>query len=170
MDNYLLNGHIMQCKVIPKDKVHPQLWVGANRKWRTVPRDQLAKAQHNKVHTTANLQLLDSGELMFCVSSQKRTEEEREAASKRLLRKQNQKKRKLEELGINYDIDSVGYVCLVPINSYSLFSHLIPFRKKLQRRHSRVDQSHSRTSLTYIPSLQPVSLTVLSRPTAPYST
>ena len=49
MDNYLLNGHIMQCKVIPKDKVHPQLWVGANRKWRTVPPEQLTRAKHNKV-------------------------------------------------------------------------------------------------------------------------
>nr|GAT60872.1 predicted protein [Mycena chlorophos] len=26
MDNYLLLGHILRCKVIPKDKVHPELW------------------------------------------------------------------------------------------------------------------------------------------------
>ena len=49
MDNYLLMGHIMTCKVIPKDKVHPELWVGANRKWRVVPTYRLAQAQHNKV-------------------------------------------------------------------------------------------------------------------------
>lgn len=50
MDNYLMNGHLMQCKVIPKDKVHPQLWVGANRKWRAVPMEQVVRAKHNKVH------------------------------------------------------------------------------------------------------------------------
>ena len=50
MDNYLLMGHILTCKVIPKDQVHPELWVGANRKWRPVPRDRLARVSHNKVH------------------------------------------------------------------------------------------------------------------------
>ncbi|RXW20368.1 hypothetical protein EST38_g5477 [Candolleomyces aberdarensis] len=87
MDNYLMNGHIMQCKLIPKDKVHPQLWVGANRKWRTVPPDQLTRARHNK----------------------KRDETEQYAAARRLVKRQNQRKRKLEELGINYNLDSVGY-------------------------------------------------------------
>lgn len=49
MDNYLLMGHILTCKVIPNDEVHPELWVGANRKWRVVPNYRLAQAQHNKV-------------------------------------------------------------------------------------------------------------------------
>ena len=49
MDNYLLMGHILTCKVIPKDQVHPELWVGANRKWRPVPRDRMARVAHNKV-------------------------------------------------------------------------------------------------------------------------
>ncbi|KAI0279761.1 hypothetical protein BGY98DRAFT_933059 [Russula aff. rugulosa BPL654] len=26
MDNHLLMGHILTCKVIPKDDVHPELW------------------------------------------------------------------------------------------------------------------------------------------------
>lgn len=49
MDNYLLMGHILRCKIIPKDQVHPELWVGANRKWRTVPKDRIARVEHNKV-------------------------------------------------------------------------------------------------------------------------
>ena len=49
MDNYLLMGHILTCKVIPKDEVHPELWVGANKKWRAVPKDRVARVQHNKV-------------------------------------------------------------------------------------------------------------------------
>lgn len=53
MDNYLLMGHILTCKIIPKDKVHPELWVGANRRWRVVPTYRLAQAQHNKVSSFA---------------------------------------------------------------------------------------------------------------------
>ncbi len=49
MENYLIMGHLLQCKVIPKDKVHPELWVGANRKWRVVPRARVERVTHNKV-------------------------------------------------------------------------------------------------------------------------
>lgn len=52
MDNYLLMGHILQCKLIPTAEVHPQLWVGANRKWRVVPRDRIARVKHNRVRLT----------------------------------------------------------------------------------------------------------------------
>jgi nucleolar protein 15 len=49
MDNYLLAGHILRVKLVPREHVHPQLWVGANRKWRVVPRARVARVQHNKV-------------------------------------------------------------------------------------------------------------------------
>ncbi|KAI0671896.1 hypothetical protein C8Q78DRAFT_972909 [Trametes maxima] len=87
MDNYLLTGHILTCKLIPKDQVHPELWIGANRKWRPVPRDRVARIAHNKP----------------------RTEEEQEKAEKRLLKRQEQRKRKLEEAGIKYDFEAVAY-------------------------------------------------------------
>ncbi|KAK1215674.1 nucleolar protein [Marasmius sp. AFHP31] len=87
MDNYLLTGHILRCKIIPKDEVHPELWVGANRKWRVVPADRVARAAQNKP----------------------RTVEEQERATKRLIRRQNEKKKKLEAAGIKYDFDAVAY-------------------------------------------------------------
>ncbi|KAJ3812958.1 RNA-binding domain-containing protein [Lentinula lateritia] len=89
MNNYLLMGHILQCKVIPKDEIHPELWVGANRKWRVVPMHRVARVKHNKL----------------------RTLEEQAKATKRLLRRQNDKKSKLEKLGISYNFDAVAYVC-----------------------------------------------------------
>ena len=49
MDNYLLCGHILVCKMIPKEEVHPELWVGANRKWRKVPVNQVVRMVHNRV-------------------------------------------------------------------------------------------------------------------------
>ncbi|KAH9003089.1 hypothetical protein EDB86DRAFT_3073566 [Lactarius hatsudake] len=87
MDNYLLMGHILTCKVIPKDEVHPELWVGANRKWRVVPTYRLTQAQHNKP----------------------RSEGQQRVAEKRLLSRQARRKRKLAEAGIVYSFDKVGY-------------------------------------------------------------
>ncbi|PFH52900.1 hypothetical protein AMATHDRAFT_188490 [Amanita thiersii Skay4041] len=87
MDNYLIMGHILQCKVIPKDKVHPELWVGANRKWKVVPRDRVTRIAHNK----------------------KRTAEEQRKATKRLLKRERERKRKLEEVGIMYNVEKVSY-------------------------------------------------------------
>ncbi|GAA5879773.1 hypothetical protein JCM3774_000182, partial [Rhodotorula dairenensis] len=48
MDNYLLLGHILVCKVVPDDQVHPKLWVGANRKFRVVPKSRKDAARRNK--------------------------------------------------------------------------------------------------------------------------
>ncbi|KAI0267666.1 hypothetical protein BC834DRAFT_933701 [Gloeopeniophorella convolvens] len=87
MDNYLLMGHILTCKLIPKDEVHPELWVGANRKWRAVPTYRLAQAQQNKP----------------------RDEKQQQAAERRLISRQTARKRKLAAAGIKYDFDEVAY-------------------------------------------------------------
>ncbi|KAF8349029.1 hypothetical protein F5887DRAFT_948835 [Amanita rubescens] len=87
MDSYLIMGHLLQCKVIPKDKVHPELWIGANRKWRVVPRARVERVTHNK----------------------KRTPDEQVKAEKRLLKRERERKRKLAEAGIEYDLDAVSY-------------------------------------------------------------
>ncbi|CAE6450310.1 unnamed protein product [Rhizoctonia solani] len=87
MDNYLLMGNILQCKVIPKEQVHPELWVGANRKWRTIPRDRIFRVQHNKP----------------------RTDEQRRRVERKLLKKQEGRQAKIRAAGIEYDIGAAGY-------------------------------------------------------------
>ncbi|KAH7097342.1 hypothetical protein BKA62DRAFT_744866 [Auriculariales sp. MPI-PUGE-AT-0066] len=87
MDNYLLLGHILQCRVVPKEEVHPQLWVGANRRYRVVPHDRIARLKHNR----------------------KRTAEEVVRAEDRLIQRQDAKRRKLAEAGIEYDFGAVAY-------------------------------------------------------------
>ncbi|KAG2158001.1 uncharacterized protein EDB93DRAFT_1122584 [Suillus bovinus] len=87
MDNYLLMGHILKCKMIPKEKVHPELWVGANKKWKAIPRDQIVRKEHNKP----------------------RTQESIRKAEKRLIQRENERKRKLAEVGITYNFDAVSY-------------------------------------------------------------
>lgn len=37
MDNYLMFGHILKCKVVAKEQVHEQLWKGANKRFKAVP-------------------------------------------------------------------------------------------------------------------------------------
>ena len=37
MNNYLLFGHILKCSVVPKEQVHPNLWVGADKRFKAVP-------------------------------------------------------------------------------------------------------------------------------------
>lgn len=111
MDNYLLMGHILTCKVIPKEKVHPELWVGSNKKWRAVPRDRLARVQHNKVRASC---VLTPTDWLKGHHFQPRTAEEQQKAEKRLLKRQESKKRKLMEAGIKYDIDAVSYVRCAP--------------------------------------------------------
>lgn len=37
MDNYLMFGHLLKCKIVPKDQVHDDLFIGANRRFKKVP-------------------------------------------------------------------------------------------------------------------------------------
>jgi nucleolar protein 15 len=48
MDNYLLFGHVLKCKTIPKEQVHDDLFKGANRRFKTVPWNKMAGLQLQK--------------------------------------------------------------------------------------------------------------------------
>ena len=37
MNNYLLFGHILKCSVIPPEQIHPNLWIGADKRFKAVP-------------------------------------------------------------------------------------------------------------------------------------
>ncbi|KAG8772066.1 hypothetical protein FRC16_005744, partial [Serendipita sp. 398] len=92
MDNYLLAGHLLQCKIIPSNKVHPELWIGANRKWKRIPQGRMERLAHNKT----------------------RTDEQKAKAQRRLLKRQAQKEKKIKEAGINYSLSKAGYTS-VPV-------------------------------------------------------
>lgn len=42
MDNYLLFGHILKCKPIPKEQVHDDLFKGANKRFKAIPWNAMA--------------------------------------------------------------------------------------------------------------------------------
>jgi len=43
MDNYLLYGHILKCKFVSEDQLHPGIWKGANRRFKKVPWNKIEK-------------------------------------------------------------------------------------------------------------------------------
>ncbi|KAF9738595.1 hypothetical protein PMIN06_001991 [Paraphaeosphaeria minitans] len=44
MHNYLMFGHILQCRVVPSEQVHPELFKGANQRFKIDPRNQKERA------------------------------------------------------------------------------------------------------------------------------
>ncbi|CAM1509451.1 Fc.00g031900.m01.CDS01 [Cosmosporella sp. VM-42] len=48
MNNYLLFGHILKCKIIPKDQVREGLFKGANRRFKKVPWNKMAGSRLEK--------------------------------------------------------------------------------------------------------------------------
>ncbi|GAA5852427.1 hypothetical protein JCM9279_001198 [Rhodotorula babjevae] len=85
MDNYLLAGHILVCKVVPDDEVHPKLWVGANRKFRVVP-----KARKDAARRAAP-----------------KSDAQQDKVKQRLLKTDDKKRKQLADLGIEYEF--AGY-------------------------------------------------------------
>lgn len=53
MDNYLLFGHILKCKVVPKAQVHENLFKGANQRFKKVPWNRIAGKKLEKPKTEA---------------------------------------------------------------------------------------------------------------------
>lgn len=45
MDNYLLFGHILKCKLVAPEQVHKDLWIGANKRFKRVPWNKIQGRQ-----------------------------------------------------------------------------------------------------------------------------
>lgn len=43
MDNYLMFGHILKCKYAPAESLHPDVWKGANKRFKKVPFNKIEK-------------------------------------------------------------------------------------------------------------------------------
>ncbi|KAK2748737.1 hypothetical protein FQN57_000318 [Myotisia sp. PD_48] len=43
MDNYLMFGHILKCKFVPNDKLHEDIWKGANRRFKVTPWNKIER-------------------------------------------------------------------------------------------------------------------------------
>lgn len=81
MNNYLLDGHLLQLAMIPPQQVNPNLWVGANRKFRRVPTDRVERLRR----------------------SRSRSAEERAKVNDKLLQRQKRRRAALQRAGIDYE-------------------------------------------------------------------
>ena len=81
MHNYLIDGRLLQVKQVSKDQIHPELWIGANRKFNKVPGDRIERV----------------------VRSRAKTDEEQQRTNERALKRQDDRRTKLHKLGIDYD-------------------------------------------------------------------
>ncbi|KAI5285519.1 hypothetical protein KEM54_000511 [Ascosphaera aggregata] len=48
MNNYLMFGHILKCKYVPQEQVHPQLWKGANKRFKKTPWNDIERRRLEK--------------------------------------------------------------------------------------------------------------------------
>ena len=85
MDGYYLFNKRLVSHVVPPKKVHEQMFAGANKKFRPIPWRLIARQRHNAV----------------------KTKEQEVTQTKRLLKKEKRKRKKLKELGIDYEFS--GY-------------------------------------------------------------
>ncbi|KAJ3141589.1 hypothetical protein HDU90_005932 [Geranomyces variabilis] len=85
MDNYLLSNCILKCKFVEAEKVHPDTWKGANRKFKVVPYAKIERAKHNKT----------------------KTPEEVEKQVQRIKKAHSKKAKRLQELGIDYEMPAI---------------------------------------------------------------
>lgn len=93
MDNYLMYGHIVKCKFVPKEQLHPEIWKGANRRFKVTPWNRIEKKRLEKGKT-------------------------REQWSKRIEAEQKKrlsKAKKLKALGYELDLPQLKSVDDVPV-------------------------------------------------------
>lgn len=45
MDNYLMFGHILKCKFAPPESLHPDVWKGANRRFKKTPWNKMERRE-----------------------------------------------------------------------------------------------------------------------------
>nr|KMM73523.1 MKI67 FHA domain-interacting nucleolar phosphoprotein [Coccidioides posadasii RMSCC 3488] len=92
MDNYLMFGHILKCKFVPQDQLHPETFKGANRRFKSVPWNQIEKKQ------------LEAGKTRDQWSKKIAKEESKRAA----------KAEKMKALGYEIDLPKLASVDGVP--------------------------------------------------------
>lgn len=84
MDNYLLFGKLLKCKLIPSEKVHEKLFVGANKVYKPLNTALTHRQSLNKPKTSEQLAVKHA----------------------KLIKDEQQKREKLKAAGIDYDFPS----------------------------------------------------------------
>ncbi|KAH7431762.1 hypothetical protein KP509_08G065300 [Ceratopteris richardii] len=91
MNNYLLYEHLLQVKLVPLDRIHPRIWVGSGR-----------------VYKPPSFKWMQ-----FIKQNRERNPEEERQILKAVLRKENKRRKKIKESGIDFEYPDIR-TCLPP--------------------------------------------------------
>jgi len=83
MDNYMMFKQKLRVNVVKAADLHPQLFKGANKKFRAIPRQKLSRDQHNR----------------------ERTAEEDRLRVKKAVAKDKQRRQRIKAAGIDYEYE-----------------------------------------------------------------
>jgi nucleolar protein 15 len=75
MHNYLMFGRLLQCHLVPVDKVHPETFVGANRKFKVIPWKKIAREAHNVEETEEIVKIRKERQMKHIKSVEERCKE-----------------------------------------------------------------------------------------------
>ncbi|KAG6947255.1 hypothetical protein JG688_00015627 [Phytophthora aleatoria] len=90
MNEYRLFDHTLSCHIVPSHAVHENMFVGANKEFKPLPRQAINRNRHNA----------------------EKTYEQTVVNNKRLVTKERQKRKVLKALGIDYEFP--GYEAQMP--------------------------------------------------------
>jgi nucleolar protein 15 len=93
MNNYLMFGHILKVRRVPDEQVHPDLWKGAGKRFKVIPRARMEARRLN----------MPKGREYWRMKVEKETEKRAEKAAK------------LKELGYDFKMPAVRQVEDVPM-------------------------------------------------------
>lgn len=75
MHNYLMFGRLLQCQLVPVEKLHPETFVGANRRFKVIPWKKIAREAHNVEETAEVAQIRKERQVKHIKSVEERCKE-----------------------------------------------------------------------------------------------
>lgn len=98
MNNYLMLGQLLRCHVVAKDKIHPRLFSGSGRSMEDGRGRSRVITNRKRAHALMSVE---------------KTSEQHAKKTSKLLEKEDNKRRKLEALGIDFSFP--GYASCIPV-------------------------------------------------------
>ncbi|KAK6339130.1 hypothetical protein TWF696_009909 [Orbilia brochopaga] len=75
MNNYLLYGHLLKCRVVPEAECHEKMWTGANRRWKVPPLAKMRRIKHERKRTSSSWDKLQNKETTRRLNNNKKWKE-----------------------------------------------------------------------------------------------
>lgn len=67
MNNYMMFKQKLEVSVVPTERIHPELWKGANKKFRPFPYREVARQQHNAPRSAEQQVLQPCRHVLTCI-------------------------------------------------------------------------------------------------------